>query len=250
MRLLTAAAMCAALLACSGQKSTTNSTNGAAPAGNGSNAAAANGSSASNASTGTSQASAPAAAYRRYFDERWGGTGGAAVTPAEVTAMLQGQTAQQTVNALYGTGENSRWDTVAKGIAKGDPAWLEVAVRLSAGTDAGTSDDFGMAAQDALTTNPTGALRLLSQIPMGTGGCSENGFEVPPEQARTYYETALASVATVTDPALQEIKSACVAELRKGLAEYPGLNGNPPQKMGRLTRADGNNRISPARSRR
>jgi hypothetical protein len=161
---------------------------------------------------------APAAAYRPYYQQRWGGHGGAPVTPAQVEAMLARQRPQQVVNALYGTGENSRWDTVARGIARGDRAWLNVAARLSAGTDAGTSDDFAIAAGDALTVNPAGTLRLLSRIPMGAGACSENGFEVPPRQARAFYRAALASVATVRERGLQRIKGQCLVQLRQGLA--------------------------------
>jgi hypothetical protein len=160
----------------------------------------------------------PAAAYRPYFQQRWGGHGGAAVTPAQVEAMLARQTPQQVVNALYGSGENSRWDTVARGIAHGERAWLNVAVRLSGGTDAGTSDDFAIAASDALTVNPAGTLRLLSRIPMGAGACEENGFEVPRAQARAFYRAALASVATVRERGLQRIKGQCLASLRHGLA--------------------------------
>lgn len=220
MRALIIAVSAAALSACSGQqanKSGNAATNAA------SNTAAAPANSANTASANAAAAAPtgqPAQAYRRYFDERWGGTG-APVTPAEVTAMLKRQTPQQTVNALYGNGENSRWDSVASGIAKGDPAWLALAPQIARGTDAGTSDDFGMAVQDALTTNPTGTLRLLTQIDMGTGACGENGFEVPAEQARIYHETAIAAVETVTDPALQQIKSQCLADLRKDQAVYP-----------------------------
>jgi hypothetical protein len=226
MKILTVAAATAALCACSAQpgnksgNAAGSSTNAAAGA---ANISGANGSAAA-APTG-----APAEAYRRYFDERWG-RGGAPVTPAEVTAMLRSQTPQQTVNALYGTGENSRWDTVASGIARGDPAWLALAPQIARGTDAGTSDDFGMAAQDALTTNPAGTLRLLTQVEMGVGACSENGFEVSAEQARAYFQTATAAVESVTDPALQQIKTQCLAELRKNASEYPGGGSTPAQK--------------------
>lgn len=225
MKIVMVVAATAALAACSGQGSSNKSGNAAAPAANavGANTASAN-------SAAATPTGAPAEAYRRYFDERWS-RGGAAVTPAEVTAMLQSQTPQQTVNALYGSGENSRWDTVASGIAKGDPAWLALAPQIAKGTDAGTSDDFGMAAQDALTTNAAGALRMLLETEMGVGACSENGFEVTAEQARAYFQTARAAVEAVTDPALQQVKTSCLDALRKGEADYPGLNGNPPQKL-------------------
>lgn len=173
-------------------------------------------------------ANPPAERYRAYFDQRWA-RGGAPVTPAEVEQMLSSQAPREVVTALYGNGENSRWDSVASGIAKGDPAWLALAVRLSQGTDAGTSDDFAIAAGDALTTNPTGALRLLSQIPMGAGACTENGFEVPAEQALIFFQTARASLAQVTDPDLRALKDTCSDQLRQGEAGYPGLGGAAKQ---------------------
>lgn len=226
MKYIVAAALCAALAACG--QSSNKSGNAAAPA----NGAAANSANAAAPATGASdgQAGAPAAAYKAHFDQRWA-KGGAAVTPAEVETMLGSQTPREVVIALWGDGERTnRWGTVASGIAKGDPAWLALAVRLSQGTDAGTSDDFGIASGDALTTNPTGALRLLSQIEMGAGACTENGFEVPAAQARTFFETAIASVERVDDPALQQIKTACLAALREGMAGYPGLNAGTAQK--------------------
>jgi hypothetical protein len=218
MRILIVAAT-AALCACSGGQGNKAGNNAAAnvPA----NTATAPSTGAPN-TTNTAAASAgvPADGYRRYFDERWE-QAGAPVTPAEVAAMLAKQTPQQTVNALYGTGENSRWTTVARGIARGEEAWLALAPQIAKGTDAGTSDEFAMAAQDALTTNPAGTLRLLSQIEMGAGACAENGFEVSAEQASAFHQTAITAVEAVSDPALQKIKTECLAALRKDAAEYP-----------------------------
>lgn len=218
MKYLVPAALAAALAACS--QPAANTAN--APATNDSGATGTNSSAPAAQSYG--EAGAPAERYRPHFDQRWA-RGGAAVTPAEVEQMLASQGPREVVTALYGTGENSRWDTVASGIAKGDPAWLALAVRLSQGTDAGTSDDFAIAAGDALTTNPTGALRLLSQIPMAAGACTENGFEVPAEQARIFFQTARASLDRVTAAELQALKGTCIDQLRQGEARYPGLGG-------------------------
>lgn len=213
------AALAAALAACAqpADNSVATPKNDAGPVSNGAAATAP-----VTLSYGT--ANPPAERYRAYFEQRWGRSG-APVTPAEVEQMLRSQAPREVVSALYGNGENSRWDTVASGIAKGDPAWLALAVRLSEGTDAGTSDDFAIAAGDALTTNPTGTLRMLSQIPMGAGACTENGFEVPAEQARIFFQTARASVEQVTDPELRALKGTCSDQLRQGEARYPGLGG-------------------------
>lgn len=210
MKYLVTVALAAALTGCGQQRAT------------GGDPAQANMS--ANAAAPYGEAGPPAERYRPYFDARWA-KGGAPVTPAEVEQMLQTQTPIQVVNALYGSGENSRWDSVASGIARGDPAWLALAVRISQGTDAGISQDFAIAASDALTTNPAGALRMLAQIPMGTGACAENGFEVPAEQARIYFQTARASLERVNDPELRALKGTCIEQLRQGEASFPGLGG-------------------------
>lgn len=169
-----------------------------------------------------SAAQAPAAhtpavhAYWAYIDTRW--PAGQPVTPVEVAAMITRDGAQRTVGALWGEGDTNRWATVARGIARGEPAWLAIAPRLAGGTDAGTSDEFAMAVQDALVANAPGALRLISGIPMGTGACAENSFETPAAQSRAYYAAAIASVGAVTEPALATIRDACLAELRRGAA--------------------------------
>jgi hypothetical protein len=155
-------------------------------------------------------------AYWAYIETRW--PMGQPVTPAEVAAMIERDGAQRTVGLLWGDGEANRWSSVARGIARGEPAWLELAPRIAGGTDAGTSDEFGMAVQDALVANAPGALRLISTIPMGTGACAENSFETPVEQSRAYYAAAIAAVGAVTDPALATIKAACLTELRRGAA--------------------------------
>ncbi len=199
-----------------------------APAENAAAPASANAAAPAPGAVSYGEAGPPAERYRSYFDARWG-RGGAPVTPAEVEQMLRSQSPREVVTALYGNGENSRWDTVASGIAKGDPAWLALGVRLSQGTDAGTSDDFAIASGDALTTNPTGALRMLSQIQMSAGACTENGFEVPAEQARVFFQTARASLERVTDPELRALKGTCSDQLRQGEARYPGLGGAASQ---------------------
>lgn len=226
MKYLVAIAVSAALIGCNSQKAgTNNAANSAAPAANATsgNIAAAN--TAAAAPTG-----APAAAYQPYFSQRWSEPG-RPVTPAEVIALINQVGAQQAVNQLNDNGQDRRWETVSSGIAKGDPAWLAIAHRIGEGTDAGTTIDFQIAIQDAVTTNAAGALRLMTQLGDRAAFCNEHGLEVPAEQARIYFQTARAAVEAVADPALQEIKAACLAELRKGEAEYPGLGTNPPQAL-------------------
>jgi hypothetical protein len=164
--------------------------------------------------TAEAPGAAPAFDYRGHVAASW--AAGPPVTPAEVAEMLDRQGAQATVGALWGESDNSRWATVARGIAMGDPAWLELAPRIAEGVDAGTSTEFSLALQDALTTNAAGALRLMSRLGDGAAGCTDNSMEAPPEQVRGFYAAATASVEAVRDPALQEIRNACLAQLRTG----------------------------------
>jgi hypothetical protein len=225
MRYVVAIAASAALIGCTGQKADTNvSANAAAPAADG---ATGNASGAGGLDYG--RAGPPPAAYAAYFNQRWS-EAGRPVTPAEVLDLIGRVGPQQAVNQLNDNGQDRRWETVSSGIAKGDPAWLAIAPRIGEGTDAGTSIDFMVAVQDAVTTNPAGALRLMTQLGDGTGFCNEHGMEVPAAQARAYFQTAMAAVEGVADPSLQQAKAGCLAELRKGMVEYPGVGaGSQPQ---------------------
>jgi hypothetical protein len=164
-------------------------------------------------------AAAPPASYRAYFNRHW--PAGLAVTPAEVRAMIAARGARATVQALAAPDEGpNRWERVVRGIASGAPAWLALAEPLSAGTDAGTTDDYVIAMSDAVITNATATLRLFQ----AWGGssvetfCMDNGFETPAVELRAFYRAAIASVAAVTAPELQRVKAACLTHLRANAA--------------------------------
>lgn len=114
----------------------------------------------------------------------------------------------------------NRWERVVRGIASGEPAWLSLAEPLSAGTDAGTTDDYVIAMSDAVITNATATLRLFR----AWGGssvqnfCMDNGFETPAAELRAFYRAAIASVEAVTAPELQRVKAACLTHLRENAA--------------------------------
>jgi hypothetical protein len=167
------------------------------------------------------------ASYIATIESRWPASGDVPISPARVNALIARNGARRTVRLLWGNGnEPSRWHTVGRGIARGGDAWLAVAARLSPGTDAGSSDDFAAAVQDAVVTNAAGALRLLTRIPMGAGACADNGFETPPAQASAYYAAAIHAVEAVHDPALASIKTQCLASLHEGQA---ALASSPAQ---------------------
>ena len=206
MPIMAAHAASAALFACSGQESTGDNENPevtpaaavAVPDG------------------AASEGRLPPAPYRAYFEERYP-VPAKAVSAAEVQAMLASQGPQQTVAALWGEGEDNGFEAAMRGIAMGDPAWLEVAPELAPGVDAGASTSVAMATQDALTTSAEDALRLMSL--WDGASCTYEGYEVPPEQSQAFYAAAIPAVEAVNDPELEALKAECLAQMRSDGAQ-------------------------------
>ena len=206
MPIMAALAASAALVACSGQESTGDNENPevtpaaavAVPDG------------------AASEGHLPPAPYRAYFEERYP-VPAKAVSAAEVQAMLASQGPQQTVAALWGEGEDNGFEAAMRGIAMGDPAWLEVAPELAPGVDAGASTSVAMATQDALTTSAEDALRLMSL--WDGASCTYEGYEVPPEQSQAFYAAAIPAVEAVNDPELEALKAECLAQMRSDGAQ-------------------------------
>ena len=206
MPIMAALAASAALVACSGQKSTGDNENPeVTPA---AAVAVPDGS--------ASEGRLPPAPYRAYFEERYP-VPAKAVSAAEVQAMLASQGPQQTVAALWGEGEDNGFEAAMRGIAMGDPAWLEVAPELAPGVDAGASTSVAMATQDALTTSAEDALRLMSL--WDGASCTYEGYEVPPEQSQAFYAAAIPAVEAVNDPELEALKAECLAQMRSDGAQ-------------------------------
>lgn len=196
----------AALVACTGQES----------AGDNESPAVAPAAAVAGPDGAASEGRLPPAPYRAYFEERYP-VPTKAVSAAEAQAMLASQGPLQTVAALLGDGEDNGFEAALRGIAMGDPAWLELAPRLAPGLDAGASTSFAMATQDALTTNAEEGLRLMSLL--GGAGCTYESYEAPPEQSRAFYAAAIPAVEAVNDPALEALKAECLAQMRSDGAQ-------------------------------
>ena len=158
------------------------------------------------------------ATWRPYFEARW--PAGSPITPAQVRALITSRGATGAVQLLDRPGNRrDRWDTILRGIATGNQAWLDLAPQIAAGTDAGTAEEYAIALSDALVGNPAGTLRLAS----ADGGdvaevCIESGIETPLRQRRIYDAAAIEVVSAVTAPDLQAAKLACLASLRADAA--------------------------------
>src|SRR5690606_14685039 len=68
-------------------------------------------------------------AVRAGIAARW--PAGLPVSPDEVRAMIAASNASDTVVALVGQAERSRWQTVTRGIALGERAWIALAPALA-----------------------------------------------------------------------------------------------------------------------
>jgi len=185
-----------------------NSTANASIPGTNTSAAAAN-------TTAPATPAADTEAVRAGIAARW--PAGLPVTPAQVREMIVTPNASDTVVALVGREEQSRWQTVTRGIALGEPEWIAVAPQLASGVDGEGAESFFAALSETLVTSPAAAVRLI-----GTDGaegyCSDNGAISDPAQQRAWYAAAIAAVEGVSEPDLQAAKTACLARLR---AEAP-----------------------------
>jgi hypothetical protein len=143
------------------------------------------------------------------------------VTPDQFRAMMQRDGARQTVQALDRDTASTVLGQVYDGISAGNDQWLAIVPLLSTGTDASTSESLRDAMVDALPRNAAGVLRVLGdrqtsdilQEDVCRGPDQEPGPEV-----RTYLTNATRTVEAVNDPALQAMKTACLAKLREAQA--------------------------------
>lgn len=154
-------------------------------------------------------------AVRAGIAARW--PAGLPVTPAEVREMIITGNASDTVVVLVGREERSRWQTVTRGIALGEPEWIAIAPQLASGVDGEGAETFYSALSETLVTSPAAAVRLIG-VDGAEGYCTDNGAISDPAQQRAWYAAAIAAVEGVSEPALQPAKTACLARLR---AEAP-----------------------------
>ena len=128
--------------------------------------------------------------------------------------------ASAVVRRLWG---QSDWEVLTRSIASGQPAWIDVALKLRGASDAGASSELHDALFEALGRNPTYILQVVGM----------NGAVYSPVQLEdicrgradplTTYEEAIAELSRTTDAVekvknkkLQEKKNICIEELRSG----------------------------------
>ena len=106
--------------------------------------------------------------------------------------------------------DDARFGKVSDAIATADPVWLTIALRLRAGSDAGTGETLSRALAQALPNAPE---RVLALVGRGYGVdnlCTSPFIEPAPGVAEAYEAKAIAALQSVTDPALKTTVDECI----------------------------------------
>ncbi|MFM0302928.1 hypothetical protein PQQ99_22700 [Paraburkholderia sediminicola] len=139
----------------------------------------------------------------------------APLNPSALAKQIDNEGAKATVNKM----SESEWDSVLTHIDSGKTAWVALVPKLAEGTDGGNSEDLGIGLAYAL---PKNAKAVLLAIDPNNGPvlgvsrvCSAPFIEDTVPDIPAYIKHAKTALTKVRDPALQEVKKACLAELAK-----------------------------------
>ncbi len=150
-----------------------------------------------------------------------------ALTPTVVLEKIKTFGARPTLQAIYSDKEN--WERLLAGIATGTKDWLSIANQLVSVSDAGSSQQLGLAVGEALEHQPENVLSLtfaqfgLSQI-CGGPDVDNNRFNSY-ELSITAITKRQAMVRSVKNESLYHLRDSCVVELEKakiGIAHFYG----------------------------
>ena len=126
----------------------------------------------------------------------------------QINAEIDGKGAKTVIAAL--DRDQARFGKVGDAIATADPVWLTIALRLRAGSDAGTGETLSYALARALPNAPERVLALTGHSYTVGDLCTSPFIEAAPGVAKAYEAKALAALQSVTDPALQTTEAECI----------------------------------------
>lgn len=136
------------------------------------------------------------------------------ISAASILQKIDRVGAQSVVTELT-AGDESAWDFVMSKVGEGSAEWLDVARRLSAGTDAGASEALQIAVATALPKNPGGVLRLAAAQSFLSIDhvCAAPFIEPEPSYMQRYLSEAKAALTTLKDPGVEGARAKCLAEI-------------------------------------
>ncbi|WP_029415408.1 hypothetical protein [Brevundimonas bacteroides] len=132
---------------------------------------------------------------------------GQAVTPEETIQLVGLNGPEGALVGLEAGQPGSRWTTVLAGIASGEPAWLNVAAALEPGVSGERAEELDTALKAALATDPAATLRVLEVARQRMSPAVVCGGDT---RVKSLLRPA---VQTVTDPALEAKRTACLEAL-------------------------------------
>jgi hypothetical protein len=141
-----------------------------------------------------------------------------AQSAAAIQSRIKEEGASSVITGLWGT---TAWSQLTDKVASGDAAWIDVAVALSKGSDAGSTSELHDALSLSLAKNPEYVLKVLpknSSEPCSLSRVCE-GPDDPPETlsaAMKELKNAEAAVQQIHGKALQANKRQCLENLKAG----------------------------------
>lgn len=132
---------------------------------------------------------------------------------ARVTREIQAQGARAVARRLYADEET--WTAFVKHVSSGKSKWIDIAVRLRAGTDGGASSELQDALFAALAKNPNYVFRLAAEAFPPKTLCSGRTDPLPSLQvALDEIEHVERSVRRVHDERLRQQRQECLIALK------------------------------------
>jgi hypothetical protein len=132
-------------------------------------------------------------------------------TPERIAATVRAHGAHRAVDRL----SDSQWDAIIDRMERGEAAWIALAPQLAPGSDAGRSEELGIALAFALPRNPHAVLAALDPhdgIVLGARRVCGRPF-IEDSEPRGYVSRAEWAVAQVIDSRFARAKAACLDAL-------------------------------------
>jgi hypothetical protein len=136
---------------------------------------------------------------------------GETLAPSTLLSQIKEEGARAVIDTIWRT---SRWDTLIKGVASGDEAWLNVAVELAPGSDAGSASELQDAVAWALPHAPARVIAVAEKSELYRDSCSGPPVDFPSDDPKAYFSAAISAVQKLADPAMKAARQACLTKLR------------------------------------
>jgi len=143
------------------------------------------------------------------------------IIPAEIVEKIQREGAKKVVREFYQ--DVIIWNKLLKNIASGKRSWLEVAVYLRPGTDAGASEMLDLAMGEALGNSPKLVLEIIKKSDIFTATFVCSGPDVDDPRYSTYDKVIIATnhriavLEKVDDTNLKDTRNLCIENLKASI---------------------------------